>query len=717
MSFYDAMAFVGFLLGTVLYAVLLVLLVRRREKKEKDYIFIGLGFSGLLWHMGTFLALLSGFLLGDSGTGLARTLKSAAYLGLAFLPSFLLHTHISFLWDAYRERGRQIRETLTRLLILAYVPPMIFLWIGRYDWIHPERLALSSPSRLEEVFVLWFVLCLLGATRLSLRLAEVQHTRHNRAFHGTIAACFVLIAVLMSSVYLLGRIGVSAALEYLQLLTMLSSILPVVVLGYFIYRYIFNRIFIKPSLLYSLLTGMVLAAYLLGIRRLGAYLGRFPAVHSELIEALLLVLLVFLFQPVKNRLQRTINRLFFRERYQYQQVVRELSQTVNSVLELDRLLNLIRDAARANLKVENASVVLLDWENNAFEISHVIGGKANRRMGMIGDWLNRRRTALDADQIRDGAVGDVLNAEGIHLSVPILRDDRLIGFFNLGGKTTGERFSPEEREMMFALANQTALAIENAKLIHRRLELERRMYEAEKLSSLGQLASSVAHEVRNPLSSIKTIVQVMEEGTKNGSPQREDLAIIIEEIDRLNSVVDQLLRFAKPNGEVRDVDVEEVVHNLILVLRHEARKGGIKMEVAFDQGLPRVRGDHESLKEILFNLIFNGIQAMESGGTLQVVAKREDSFEGAHAVQVEIWDTGPGISREVLPKIFEPFFTTKEEGTGLGLTIVRNRVNRLGGRIEVESEEGSGTVFKVYLQVTPESKENYVEPGEDIDRR
>ncbi len=718
MLLYNVIAFAGFLLGTVLYSILLALLISRREKKEKEYAFIGLGVSGWLWYVGTFLALLLKFLLANQWAGFARMFNSAAYLGLVFLPSFLLHTHASFLQDAYRKREMKTSENLKHLLTLAYVPPVIFLWTGRYDLVHPENLTLSSPSVLVSMFVLWFLFCLLGSTFFSGKLAKVQDMEHNRALHSKIAMYLVGIAVLMSLAYITGRIGAEIVKDYLQLLTMLSSILPILVLGYFIYRYSFNQIFIKPSLLYSILTGGVLATYLLGIRRLGDYLGEnFPEVRSGLIEALLLVLLVFLFQPVKNRLQRTINRFFFGVRYQYQQVIRELSQTINSVLELDRLLNLIRDTIMANLKVSEVSVVLLDWRDDTFEISHVIGGQAKIEMQVIGDWLNRRRIALDTDQVRDRDLLDMLNAEGIRLSIPILREDRLIGFFNLGGKVTGERLSPEERDMMFALANQTALAIENAKLIQRRLELERRMYEAEKLSSLGQLASSVAHEVRNPLSSIKTIVQVMEEGTEDESPQKENLSVIVGEIDRLNVMVDRLLRFAKPNEEVGDVDLEEVINNLVLVLRHEAMKGGIKIDVDFERGLPRVKGDPESLKEIFFNLIFNGIQAMEEGGVLRVVAK-QDLFEaGANGILVEVSDTGPGIPGEVLPKIFEPFFTTKEKGTGLGLTIVENRLDRLSGRIEVESEEGRGTVFKVWLRVMAESRGNYVGQSKGSDHR
>ena len=115
MSSYDIIAFLGFLVGTVLYSVLLLLLARRREKRDKEYVFIGLGFSGWLWHVGTLLALLSGLLLGDSGAGLARTFKSAAYLGLAFLPSSLLHTHASFLLDAYGKYRIQTGDMLKRL--------------------------------------------------------------------------------------------------------------------------------------------------------------------------------------------------------------------------------------------------------------------------------------------------------------------------------------------------------------------------------------------------------------------------------------------------------------------------------------------------------------------------------------------------------------------------------------------------------------------------
>ncbi len=216
------------------------------------------------------------------------------------------------------------------------------------------------------------------------------------------------------------------------------------------------------------------------------------------------------------------------------------------------------------------------------------------------------------------------------------------------------------------------------------------MYENEKLSSLGRLSTSVAHEVKNPLSSIKAIVQVMREDVRKNDHLQEDLAIIVDEIDRLTKVVNQLLQFAKPGSEIKtSVRIGDIIRSTLVVLNHETKQNKITTLCHIPQDLPPITADEGALKEIFFNLFRNAIQAMPSGGQIHIHAHCRPEN---HVIQVIVADTGPGIPQELFGKIFEPFFTTKQTGTGLGLSIVKKKLEDIEATIHVESN-GRGASF------------------------
>ena len=278
----------------------------------------------------------------------------------------------------------------------------------------------------------------------------------------------------------------------------------------------------------------------------------------------------------------------------------------------------------------------------------------------------------------------------------MLQEEKPVGLLCLGEKKRGVSFLSEEWDLLGTLCNQIALAVENTRLVERRLQLERQMYEAERLSALGLLSASIAHEVKNPLSSIKAIATVLREDLQGDQTKAGDLSVVLREIDRLNRVVDRLLRFAQPKQDdgFQVLDLKAVLEDVVLILFHEAERHGVEICFEVDDGLA-VKGDPEDLKEVFFNLILNGIQAMDGDCTerrLTVQARRLHD-----GVEVRVSDTGPGISEEDQARIFEPFFTTKASGTGLGLAIVKRDVERMGGAIEVANADGVGAVFAVQL--------------------
>ncbi|MBC8555768.1 MAG: GHKL domain-containing protein, partial [Candidatus Brocadiales bacterium] len=200
--------------------------------------------------------------------------------------------------------------------------------------------------------------------------------------------------------------------------------------------------------------------------------------------------------------------------------------------------------------------------------------------------------------------------------------------------------------------------------------------------------------VKNPLSSIKAIVQVLKEDPGNETKTQESLSIIVEEIDRLTKVVNQLLVFAKPQTDSKStVNINDVISKISVVLRHEAKMNNVIIHQDVSNDLPVITVDEGSLNEVFFNIIYNAIQAMSEGGKL-TISMSYDQKEDYITVVFE--NTGPRISEEDMGKIFEPFYTTKQMGTGLGLAIVKKKLEEIRGMVHVKSED-SFTRFTVKI--------------------
>jgi signal transduction histidine kinase len=659
-----------------------------------------------LWYSGEALVLLIGQTV--PGSPAIPWAEQTARLGLSLLPSSLLGATFAFAAGADVRIADRLKPYL---LPLIFLPGLGVFLLG--TWRLPNaRLAFS----------LYAILCLTLSALLYLRLTDRSEMEVHRRFYRWMALALAGIAVLMSVVYPLNGIAHPGLGPALSLALFLSPLVPAFILGYFVYRYSFFRIVVNPTLLYSALTGIVLTVYLLGIRRIvGELRGASGGVSPDLVEATLLAALIFLFQPVKNRGQRLLNRLFFRARYDYQRLLRDLSQTLNIPFALDQRLRTALDAVSAALKVHLVSLVLFDREEGAVKEIKTIssqglpgfpppvspfspGPEGQALVARVAEWVSAYRRPLDIGELHRQRFVSPLVARGVRLCVPLLREERLVGLLCLGEKKREVPFSAEERELLDTLCNQMALAVENARLVEQRLDLERRMYEAERLSALGLLSASIAHEVKNPLGSIKTIAAVLREDLRNDPAKTEDLTIILNEIDRLSRTVERLLRFARPRQETAllALALKEILHDVVLVLAHEAERRRIAIRSEVEEDL-MVTGNLEDLKEIFFNLILNGIQAMEAGGEIAVTARYHPGTEQALApggqgwVEIAVSDTGPGIPEDVRPHVFEPFYTTKASGTGLGLAIVKRDVERLGGTIELDAQDGQGATFILRL--------------------
>ena len=226
------------------------------------------------------------------------------------------------------------------------------------------------------------------------------------------------------------------------------------------------------------------------------------------------------------------------------------------------------------------------------------------------------------------------------------------------------------------------------------------------MASLGIMAAGIAHEIGNPLTSISSIIQLMKRRLKD--PQNQQyLSTIQENIHRISQIVKELVDFSRPSSEqLQPTDINKVVQSAVGIARYDRRARNIQFQVEFDPSLPTISLVADQLHQVILNMLVNALDAMEKqGDRITVRTYRENDN-----VVIEIQDTGEGIAPENLSRIFEPFFTTKEvgKGTGLGLTVSYGIVKKFGGDVQVKSQQGKGTTFRIVLPV--QQKEVVHEP-------
>lgn len=233
-------------------------------------------------------------------------------------------------------------------------------------------------------------------------------------------------------------------------------------------------------------------------------------------------------------------------------------------------------------------------------------------------------------------------------------------------------------------------------------KIQEEMLRMDRLVSLGELASGIAHELRNPLAGIKTTAQALGEELPREDSRREYLSRITKEIDRLNDLLKTFFSFAKPQRlNLAVCHIRDIVNEIIPFLIKEIADKGIRFEERYHPELPKIKADKSQMHQVFLNLFLNAIQAMPSGGMLAIEANPQPSLtsEGLRQnfVKVVVSDTGKGIPPHLTHKIFDPFFTTKPRGVGLGLSITYQIIKKHGGTIKVESKWGEGTSFIISL--------------------
>jgi signal transduction histidine kinase len=294
---------------------------------------------------------------------------------------------------------------------------------------------------------------------------------------------------------------------------------------------------------------------------------------------------------------------------------------------------------------------------------------------------------------------------------------------NLGHRRANEIYSHEDIELLNMLANQAAIAIENAKLYEDLKRSKSYIRRADRLASLGTLTAGLAHEIRNPLVAIKTLTQLLPDRLEDEEFRNHFLQIASGEVDRISSLVNELLEFARPSEpKLETEDINTILDGMLLLISTETKKKFIQVVKEYTPDLPPVTVDREQIKQVFLNVLLNALQATPENGTITVKTRSFFKPGGEHYVQIEFTDTGSGIPAEYLEDIFTPFFTTKTKGSGLGLSISNQIIQDHKGYIDVKSYVNRGSTFFVNLPVSqdhpkrrkddPEDQRNFVNPVE-----
>lgn len=294
-----------------------------------------------------------------------------------------------------------------------------------------------------------------------------------------------------------------------------------------------------------------------------------------------------------------------------------------------------------------------------------------------------------------------LNAELVY---PLNVMNRISGILVMGKKVNGKEFDKKELELLSLLFGQAAFAIEHASLYEIQRDRLKRMYRTDRLAVLGELAAGAAHEIKNPLTSIRSTIQYLSNDFDVESEKGQMMHELLNETERINKIVQGLLSFARPSElNSMEVNLEQLINQTLLLVNNTLKKQRIEVEFEYFTEQTTIMGDAEQLKQVCLNIILNAVEAMkendESHPRTLYISMEEGTLIDVRSryLLISFEDTGKGIDEEDIENVFNPFFTTKEEGTGLGLAICFGIINRHKGELEVRSTLGKGTCFTIKL--------------------
>lgn len=424
-------------------------------------------------------------------------------------------------------------------------------------------------------------------------------------------------------------------------------------------------------------------------------------------------IITFALRPLDTFLTNATEKFLFQKKYDYKELLKVFTNEILTVIDLEKLTQDTVKSMIGIIKLESAAVFLHDKDAKIYKMLASTGAREKDvvlpEAHLLVKFLRSTGEPLQKDKKVDQMEGDLkeifkrLNAQ---VCLPIEHHDELVGILSLGMKKSGEAFTEEDLSILMSLARTEAIAISNARLFDELSKTQAEAAQREKMAVIGTLAAGINHEICNPLGIVRGQCEMfllnLRDGFYSKKEATEVLKIssdimnkVIKETDRATAITKKLSSFAKPSkrSDFEEVAVAHEVDEVIGLLGHDLKLNNIDIQKDFPGNFPLILADKKQIEEVLFNIIRNAAQAMDKKDGKIVVS----GFQDADHVIVRIADNGSGIPPDKIEQIFHPFYTTKApgKGTGLGLFIVKQVVERNRGTIAVESQVGVGTTFKL----------------------
>ncbi len=447
----------------------------------------------------------------------------------------------------------------------------------------------------------------------------------------------------------------------------------------------------------------------------------FQEINIEFSVVLLVVMifLITLAYRMMTYLHMAVAKTLFRERHDMYEALSTFSKSLVTNLKLKPLAKEIVHMLGHVMRIQHVVLYLFDDERKTFlpiaqfglttDIDHLPRPTLDDR---LPKHLTKSQVIMIKDELDDtcevsyaSALKNDLDSMLIEVCLPLINKRRLLGFCVLGPRNSSAVYTAQDIDLLTTLTHEAAIALDNAVLYEELKRSQALVRRTDRLRSLETMAGGLAHEIRNPLTSIKAFVDLVPERSTDESFLLRFGKVVKEDVLRIERLTKEILDYARPAEPYLKVeDVNEIIDSCLYALRVRASHEVMTIETDLMNDLPEVFVDRQQIKQVLLNLFLNAAEAMVSqGGTLTVRSYAVPQSTGEPLIQIEVRDTGSGIAQDDLDHIFDPFFTTKRtgEGTGLGLSVSLGIVERHGGEMVLESEVGKGSLFTVRLPLVP----------------
>ncbi|MCK4419271.1 response regulator [Candidatus Aerophobetes bacterium] len=705
------------LIAFAAYSILLSIAIWRGPGTNPARIFILYLFSMVIWSLGSFLMHL------DPPFRTPLFWNRFMLIGVFAMPILFYSFVRSFLGI----RKQKIWLYLGTVLYLSLLTANVMGHIVKEAYVLEGVFYYEIGIAAYFVFMSCILFVGLAAFNLVQKYKETKDSDYRNRLKYLLIGILIIAAGTATNFTKLGRYPLDILINTINAL-LITYVIPK-------YKLLDINIVIRKGSVYFALTIIIASVYLMMIFVLERLLR--GMVEISLVAILIAIGIALIFQPLRGRLQRWIDRLFFRERFDYYQALRRFAQRMVAILDLDELVNSTMNIVSETMQTGKVSIFLIN-KDEFYLKGHMGLGESNvSRLKLKKDnplviWLDKNGKILAKDEIgifpelkslweREIRDLEMLEAE---LFIPLKFKNDLVGIIILGRKLSESEYFQDDRALLSSMADQAAVAFENARLyeeirqsLKEKEKLEKKLRQqheqlvrTERLRALGEMAGGVAHDFNNLLTAILGNVQLlsMRIGKVDAEEIKDKLRIIETSTLDGAKIVKRIQEFSRVRTDKAfvQVDIEKIIRDAIEITkpswRDEAQKKGGTIEVITRLNkLPPVVGDSSELREVLTNIIFNAVDAMPEGGRITISTKEDED-----KVYTSISDTGVGMSERTKRKVFDPFFTTKRpRSSGLGMSLSYGIITRYGGDIEIDTEKGKGTTFTIKLPISPEIEE------------